>query len=112
MQALPISVAPVQDRYGEDRGVLLRIAERRSSSWLRGWLFRHPVTVAQLVALLSLFRREVICRVPSAPVFLRGDRDQMAHLVAALRSLSGPVTVNLVREPAFLDEQTGWYDAL
>lgn len=107
MQALPISVAPVQDRYGEDRGVLLRIADRRPSSWLRGWLFRHPVTVAQLVVLLSLFRREVVCRVPSAPVFLRGS-NQMAHLVAALRSLSGPVTVNLVREPALLDEPTGW----
>ena len=109
MRALPISVVPVEDRYGEDRGVLLRIADRRPSAWLRGWLIRHPVTAAQLVALLSLFKREIVCRVPSAPIFLRGG-NQMTQVVAAMRALSGPVRVELVCEPALLDEPTGWYD--
>ena len=112
MRALHISVTPVEDRRGNERGVLLRFAHLKGRAWLHSWLARHPLTAAQIILFISLFKKQMICRVSSAPVFISGSRDQMAQVIAAMRSLSGPVRVELVREPALLDEPRGWYDVL
>ena len=112
MRALHISVTPVEDRRGNERGVLLRFANLKGRDWLHSWLARHPLTAAQIILFISLFKKQMTCRVPSAPVFIPGSRDQMAQVIAAMRLLSGPVRVELVREPALLDEPRGWYDVL